>query len=118
MQTHAFQPWIAAACGAVIFAISTPAIAQQVTGELGSPSATITIPGDVLPPPALPFGGEINLNADQSKAWWPPRVVPPKGAPKLPVNLQTQAFYNVVKPDDDPAADWTLRLQVQFLFPK
>jgi hypothetical protein len=37
---------------------------------------------------------------------------------KQPVNLQTQAFYNVVKPDDDPTADWTLRLQVQFLFPK
>jgi hypothetical protein len=37
---------------------------------------------------------------------------------KLPVNLQTQAFYNVVKPDDGPAPDWTLRPQVQFLFPK
>ena len=37
---------------------------------------------------------------------------------KLPVNLQAQAFYNVVKPDEEPAADWTLRLQVQFLFPK
>ena len=37
---------------------------------------------------------------------------------KLPVNLQAQAFYNVVKPEDDPAPDWTLRLQVQFLFPK
>jgi hypothetical protein len=34
------------------------------------------------------------------------------------VNVQAQAFYNVVKPDDDPTADWTLRLQVQFLFPK
>ena len=37
---------------------------------------------------------------------------------RLPVNLQAQAYYNVVKPEDDPAADWTLRLQVQFLFPK
>ena len=37
---------------------------------------------------------------------------------KQPVNLQAQAFYNVVKPDDDATADWTLRLQVQFLFPK
>ncbi len=37
---------------------------------------------------------------------------------KQPVNLQVQAFDNVVKPDDDPTADWTLRLQVQFLFPK
>jgi hypothetical protein len=37
---------------------------------------------------------------------------------RLPVNLQAQAFYNAVKPDDDATADWTLRLQVQFLFPK
>ena len=37
---------------------------------------------------------------------------------KLPVNLQIQAFYNVVKPDDAPTDDWSLRLQVQFLFPK
>jgi hypothetical protein len=35
---------------------------------------------------------------------------------KLPVNTQIQAFYNVVTPDDGP--DWTLRLQVQFMFPK
>ena len=36
---------------------------------------------------------------------------------KLPVNTQVQAYYNVEKPDDI-GPDWTLRLQVQFLFPK
>jgi len=35
---------------------------------------------------------------------------------KLPVNLQASAYYNVEKPDN--GADWQLRLQVQFLFPK
>jgi hypothetical protein len=35
---------------------------------------------------------------------------------KLPVNLQCQAFYNVEKPSN--GADWTLRLQMQLLFPK
>jgi hypothetical protein len=35
---------------------------------------------------------------------------------KQPVNAQVQAFYNVAKPDNGP--DWTLRLQLQFLFPK
>ena len=35
---------------------------------------------------------------------------------KLPVNLQAQAFYNVEKPENGP--DWTLRIQLQFLFPK
>ena len=36
---------------------------------------------------------------------------------KAPVNLQLQAYYNVVKPDTF-GADWQLRLQVQLLFPK
>jgi len=35
---------------------------------------------------------------------------------KQPMNAQVQAFYNVEKPDN--GADWTLRLQLQFLFPK
>ncbi|MBN8999122.1 MAG: arylsulfatase, partial [Rhizobiales bacterium] len=29
------------------------------------------------------FGGEINLNAPQSKPYWAPRIVPPKGAPNV-----------------------------------
>src|SRR5438067_11263334 len=57
--------------------------AQQITSVPGSPSATVTPYGQVLPPPAIPFGGEINLNASQSKPWWPPRVAPPKGAPNV-----------------------------------
>jgi arylsulfatase A-like enzyme len=60
-----------------------PAMAQQTTGVPGSPSATESIQGQVLPPPALPFGGEINLNAAQSKTWWPPRIVPPENAPNI-----------------------------------
>lgn len=35
---------------------------------------------------------------------------------KIPVNLTVQAFYNVVSPHD--AADWSIRLQCQMLFPK
>ncbi|MCC7326197.1 MAG: transporter [Burkholderiales bacterium] len=35
---------------------------------------------------------------------------------KLPVNTQFGAYYNVVKPDY--GANWQLRLQVQFMFPK
>ncbi|HME71444.1 MAG TPA: arylsulfatase [Myxococcota bacterium] len=59
------------------------ATAQQVTGELGSPSATTTISGKQLPPPDPEFGGVIKERASESKAWWPPRVVPPKGAPNV-----------------------------------
>ena len=35
---------------------------------------------------------------------------------KLPINTQLQAFYNVERPQF--AADWQLRFQFQFLFPK
>ena len=54
-----------------------------VTGELGSPGATTTIPGNQLPPPAPKFGGVIKDDALQSKPWWPPTVVPPKDAPNI-----------------------------------
>src|SRR5713101_990797 len=57
--------------------------AQQTTGVPGSPGATTTIDGKYLPNPPPKFGGEINLNAYQSKPYWPPRVVPPKGAPNV-----------------------------------
>lgn len=35
---------------------------------------------------------------------------------KMPINGQMSAYYNMVKPDY--GADWQLRLQLQFLFPK
>ena len=35
---------------------------------------------------------------------------------KLPLNLQLQAFYNVVKPE--LGEEWSMRFQFQFLFPK
>ncbi len=62
---------------------TAPVAAQQVTGELGSPSATTTISGEQLPPPDPTFGGVIAEKASESKAWWPPRVVPPKSAPNI-----------------------------------
>ena len=59
------------------------ASAQQVTGVLGSPSATTTISGKQLPPPDPKFGGVIKERASESTPWWPPRVVPPKRAPNV-----------------------------------
>lgn len=35
---------------------------------------------------------------------------------KLPVNIQLQTYYNAVKPD--AVGDWTIRFQIQLLFPK
>jgi arylsulfatase len=61
--------------------VSVPA--QQATGVPGSPESTTTITGKQLPPPDPAFGGVIKEKASESKPWWPPRVVPPKGAPNV-----------------------------------
>jgi hypothetical protein len=37
---------------------------------------------------------------------------------KQAMNGQISAYYNAITPDTLPAADWTLRLQLAFLFPK
>src|SRR5215472_13609266 len=50
---------------------------QQTTGTPCSPAAPTTIDGRYLPNPPPPFGGEINLNAKNSKPCWPAKVVPP-----------------------------------------
>jgi hypothetical protein len=63
------------------------ASAQQITGVPGSPSATTTIPGEQLPPPAPKFGGVITENRPGSTPWWPPTVVPPKDAPNVLLKL-------------------------------
>jgi arylsulfatase len=67
----------------ILIMAALPCTAQQTTGVPGSPSATTTIDGKQLPPPDPKFGGVIKENAAQSTPWWPPRVVPPKGAPNV-----------------------------------
>jgi arylsulfatase A-like enzyme len=51
--------------------------------DTGAPNATTTLNGLQLPPPALPFGGEIQTDAAESTPWWSPRVVPPEEAPNV-----------------------------------
>jgi arylsulfatase len=69
--------------------------AQDVTGEPGSPSATTTIDGKQLPPPPPKFGGVIKESYKDSKTWWPPRVVPPKGAPNVLLIMTDDQGYGV-----------------------
>ena len=69
--------------GLCLLLASIPINAQQINGTPGSPSATTTIEGRQLPAPDPKFGGVIKENAAQSKPWWAPRVVPPKGAPNV-----------------------------------
>jgi arylsulfatase A-like enzyme len=82
-MTRRTLPAMMVGLSTAILLAAGPALAQEMTGVPGSPEATETIQGQVLPAPALPFGGEINLNAAQSKTWWPPRIVPPEGAPNI-----------------------------------
>jgi arylsulfatase len=75
---------VIAALLAIIALRPMPAAAQQeITGIPGSPSASVFPNSKVLPPQEPKFGGVINRNATQSKPWWPPQVVPPKGAPNI-----------------------------------
>ena len=73
----------------------SPISAQQIIGTPGSPSATTTIPGTQLPPPDPKFGGVIKDDALQSKPWWAPRVVPPKGAPNVLLIITDDAGFGV-----------------------
>jgi arylsulfatase len=66
-----------------------------LTGEPGSPSATIMIDGHYLPAPPQKFGGQIGLDATDSKPYWPARIVPPKGAPNVLLIMTDDAGYGV-----------------------
>ena len=79
-------------------AVSAPALAQnaqQASPPPGSPAATVTIPGDQLPPPPQKFGGKIERDAKDSRPFWPARVVPPKGAPNVLLIITDDAGYGV-----------------------
>jgi arylsulfatase A-like enzyme len=71
------------------------ALAQQINGTPGSPSATTTIDGKQLPPEPPKFGGVINEDAKQSTPYWPPSVVPPKGAPNVLLIMTDDQGYGV-----------------------
>lgn len=91
MKTRAFLAVLAASCFSCF-----PAAGQQVvTGASGSPSATSTVDGQSLPAAPPTFGGTINLDAKDSTPWWPPTVVPPKGAPNVLLIMTDDAGYGV-----------------------
>lgn len=67
----------------------------QTTGEKGSPFATTTIDGKQLPNPPFPFEGVIEDDATKSKAYWPPQIVPPKGAPNILLIMTDDQGYGI-----------------------
>ena len=72
-----------------------PVRAQEITGTPGSPSATTTSTENTCPIRRPTFGGEINLSAKDSKPYWPPQIVPPKGAPNVLLIMTDDAGYGV-----------------------
>ncbi len=75
--------------------LAAHAIAQETTGTPGSASATTTVDGNYLPNPPAKFGGTINLSAKDSKPFWPPNVVPPKGAPNVLLIMTDDQGYGI-----------------------
>ena len=72
-------------------------------------AATLTVGGPVI---------TVNWKAESNERWTVPLglgagMVFPIGGQYI--NLQIAAFYNVVKPTG--TADWTIRPQIQILFP-
>src|SRR5438552_9086395 len=75
--------------------VALPASAQQINSTPGAPSATVTIDGKQIPPPPLPFGGVIKESFKDSKPYWPPSVVPPKGAPNILLIMTDDQGYGI-----------------------
>jgi hypothetical protein len=75
--------------------IALPAHAQKIYGEAGAASATESIDGKQLPAPPPKFGGVTKEDIKDSKVWWPPRIVPPKGAPNVLLILTDDQGYGV-----------------------
>jgi len=73
----------------------SPLLAQEITGELGSPGATTTISGKQLPAPDPAFGGVIKHDALKSTPWWAPRIVPPGKAPNVLLIITDDAGFGV-----------------------
>jgi len=82
LQTARIRRLFLISCALTTF-VASGSMAQQTPGAPGSPEATTTIDGKYLPAPPQRFEGDIQLNALQSKPFWPARVVPPKGAPNI-----------------------------------
>jgi arylsulfatase A-like enzyme len=76
-------------------AFALPASGQQITGTPGDPTSTVTLDGKQLPPLPMPFKGLIKEEAKDSKPYWLPRVVPPKGAPNVLLIITDDAGYGV-----------------------
>jgi hypothetical protein len=82
--------FVAAAVRAAFF-MPIPVGGQEGPVKPGSPADTEARHSKAPPPPT--FGGAIKPTAAESTPWWPPRVVPPEGAPNVRLIRLDDAGY-------------------------
>ena len=63
--------------------VTVPAVAQQLRGTPGSPTAVEFPDSRVLPQPPAPFAGTIAPSARESTPAWPPSLGAPENAPNV-----------------------------------
>ena len=95
MRTKVANLRTAVLVSTVAICAAFPAPAQEITGVPGAPNATMTLDGKQLPAPAIPFGGVIKEEAKDSKPFWQPTIVPPKGAPNVLLIMTDDQGYGV-----------------------
>jgi hypothetical protein len=111
------DPWVYGVLANNIWSLSSNKQGGSYNNGLIQPFVNYNFPGGLylVSSPIL----TVDWRAESSQQW----TVPLGGGigkifhlGKLPVNTTLQAYYNVVHPDN--GADWQLRAQVQFMFPK
>lgn len=111
------SPWVYGALVNNLWSVSSSSGSASYNNGLVQPFLNYNFPGGtyLTSSPIL----TVNWKADSGNQW----TVPVGGGighifhfGKLPVNTQLTAYYNAVRPDD--AANWQIRAQVQFMFPK
>ena len=78
-----------------VIAARPPPRHKKSTARPVRPTPLKLIDGNQLPAPPLPFGGVIKESVKDSKPYWPPRVVPPKGAPNILLIMTDDQGYGV-----------------------
>jgi hypothetical protein len=117
VMLKSFGPWVVGGLVNNIWTVSTDR--DDVNMFLFQPFINYNFPDK--PGRYLTFAPIITANweADSGNTWTVPiglGIGQVTRFGKQPVNMQVSAYYNVKKPDF--GADWQLRLQLQFMFPK
>ena len=111
------SPWVYGVLVNNVWSLSSSQAGGRYNNFLMQPFLNYNFPGGMYLTSAPIV--TANWEADSDQRW----TVPLGGGigkifhlDRLPLNTQIGAYYNVVHPDN--GATWSLRLQVQFMFPK